>query len=280
MQIISNPTDVSAWSLEQIRAGQSIALVPTMGFFHEGHLALMRTASEKADKVVVSLFVNPLQFGPAEDLDSYPKDIDRDAELAEKEGVDVLFLPGVEEMYNDSSMTSVSVRGLTEGFCGKSRSGHFDGVCTVVAKLFNIVMPTVAVFGCKDFQQLAVIRRMVQDLNWNLKIIAQPTIRENDGLAMSSRNSYLSAEERQQAVCLFKTIQMAKKLVSAGMIECHNLLAELESFIGSFDKAEIDYMEIVDNLDLKRMKSVEKTSLLVMAVKIGKTRLIDNSMLM
>lgn len=279
MQIITSPADVSEWSLQQIRSGKTIALVPTMGFFHEGHLTLMRTASKNGDKVVVSLFVNPLQFGPSEDLDAYPRDMDRDALLAKKENVDILFVPSVQEMYESKPSTRVSVSGLSEGLCGKSRSGHFDGVCTVVAKLFNIIQPSAAVFGCKDYQQLAVIRRMVRDLNYNIDIIAQPTVRENDGLAMSSRNSYLSDNERQEALCLYLAIEKAKKRVSEGLVDSMQLLQELHSFITSFKNVTIDYLEIVDCNDLNHVEKIDDQSLLAMAVKIGKTRLIDNSML-
>ncbi|MBU0481987.1 MAG: pantoate--beta-alanine ligase [Proteobacteria bacterium] len=280
MQIISDPAKMSEWALQQIRKGQAIALVPTMGFFHEGHLALMRTAAEHGDKVVVSLFVNPLQFAPGEDLDAYPRDFERDRAMAEEERVDVLFAPVATDMYGSESRTRVSVGGLTEGLCGRSRPGHFDGVCTVVAKLFNLVMPQVAVFGSKDFQQLAVIRRMVRDLDWQIKIIDLPTVREKDGLAMSSRNSYLTREERVRALCLFKGIQMARDLAAAGVLDSRKILREIENHIASSGVDGIEYLEIVNSENLHPVSSIDESSLLAMAVKIGKTRLIDNAFLL
>ena len=197
MKIIKSPEQMSAWSDAQLGSGKKIGLVPTMGYFHEGHLRLMRRAAELSDLVVVSLFVNPIQFGADEDLASYPRDLDKDTSLATQEGVAVLFVPDQRAMYPESPKTRVTVSGLTEGLCGSSRPGHFDGVCTVVAKLFNIVKPSLAVFGSKDYQQLAVIRRMVTDLSWDVDIIAHPIVRDKDGLAMSSRNTYLSPKERE-----------------------------------------------------------------------------------
>jgi len=270
---------MSAWADSKISAGQRICLVPTMGYFHEGHLRLMRRAAKLADLVVVSLFVNPIQFGPAEDLSRYPRNLKRDVDLAANEGVAVLFAPDQEAMYPEPPQTRVIVTGLTEGLCGRSRPGHFDGVCTVVGKLFNIVKPAAAVFGRKDYQQLAVIRRMTADLNWDVDIIDHPIVREPDGLAMSSRNTYLSPLERKSALALSKAIDLAGKLVRKGILDADRLLGELEILINMHDNVEIEYLTVVNNHDLTVQTKVDKNSLLAMAIKVGKTRLIDNSML-
>jgi pantoate--beta-alanine ligase len=280
MEIINSPARMSAWADARIMSGKKISLVPTMGFFHEGHLSLMRRAAELGDLVVVSLFVNPIQFGPAEDLAGYPHDPERDAAMAREEGVAVLFTPDQGEMYPESPKTRVTVSGLTEGLCGLSRPGHFDGVCTVVAKLFNIVKPAAAVFGSKDYQQLAVIRRMTADLNWNIDIVAHPIVREKDGLAMSSRNTYLSPEERNSALSLFRAINLAREMVRQGVVDVDRLLAELEKIMNMQDNIEIEYLTIVDRENLHVRKTVDSNSLLAMAVRIGKTRLIDNSLLL
>jgi len=268
------------WSLTRAAAGKSVALVPTMGFFHAGHLSLMRLAGELADLVVVSLFVNPLQFGQAEDLSRYPRDLDRDRELAEQAGAAVLFAPTVAEMYPESPLTRVTVPQLSERLCGLSRPGHFDGVCTVVGKLFNIVRPAKAVFGAKDFQQLALIRRMNVDLNWGIEIVAHPIVRESDGLAMSSRNVYLSEVERARATCLFRAIARARELVRAGEVEVGAILAEVEKIIDVHDNVCIDYAMVVDADRLEPQARVGADSLLALAVRVGATRLIDNAMLM
>ncbi|MDF1578033.1 MAG: pantoate--beta-alanine ligase [Desulfurivibrionaceae bacterium] len=279
MEIIKSPDRMSAWAEARIRAGKRISLVPTMGFFHEGHLCLMRRAAQTADLVVVSLFVNPIQFGPGEDLDRYPRDMERDAGLAWKEGVAVLFAPAREAMYPELPQTRVTVAGLSEGLCGLTRPGHFDGVCTVVAKLFNIVKPATAVFGSKDYQQLAVIRKMTADLNWNIDIVAHPIVRDHNGLAMSSRNSYLSAEERRSALALVKAIDVARAMTGRGINDADRLLAELEIIIKMHDNVEIEYLTIVDSRNLQVQKNVDNQSLLAMAIRVGGTRLIDNAML-
>ena len=267
------------WSDAQLGSGKKIGLVPTMGYFHEGHLRLMRRAAELSDLVVVSLFVNPIQFSPDEDLASYPRDLDKDTSLASREGVAVLFVPDQEAMYPELPKSRVTVSGLTEGLCGSSRPGHFDGVCTVVAKLFNIVKPSLAVFGSKDYQQLAVIRRMVTDLSWDVDIIAHPIVRDKDGLAMSSRNTYLLPKERESALALSKAIVIARKMVREGVVDADLLLAELEKLIDIHDNIEIEYLTIVDHNNLTVQKTIDDGSLLAMAVKVGKTRLIDNSLL-
>jgi len=279
MRIIKSPEEMSHWSREQLASGMDIGFVPTMGFFHEGHLSLMRMAAKLAEKVVVSIFINPIQFGTDEDLSEYPRDLNRDSSFAENENVDVLFVPELKSMYPEPIKTKISVSGLTKEFCGASRPGHFDGVCTVVTKLFNIVRPSVAVFGSKDFQQLAAIRRMVADLNIDIEIVAHPTVRENDGLAMSSRNTYLAEEDRQSALSLYKANNSAKDMVSAGYSETAAIIDKLEVLINSYDKVEIEYLAIVNCFDLQRQKNIDDNSLLIMAVKVGRTRLIDNFLL-
>jgi pantoate--beta-alanine ligase len=280
MEIINSPARMAAWSAAQLGLGRKIALVPTMGFFHEGHLRLMRHAAEFADLVVVSLFVNPIQFGPGEDLERYPRDLERDVSLAGREEVAVLFVPDQQAMYPELPATRVTVSGLTAELCGRTRPGHFDGVCTVVAKLFNIVKPAVAVFGSKDYQQLAVVRRMTADLSWDTEIVAHPIVRESDGLAMSSRNIYLSAAERESALALPRAIVAARARVRAGVCDAQLLLAELAALISGHDNVEIEYLAIVDRRDLTAQPAIDDNSLLVMAVRVGQTRLIDNSLLL
>jgi pantoate--beta-alanine ligase len=280
MEIITSTKQMRDWSRGQGAAGKTIALVPTMGYFHAGHLSLMRMAGELGDLVVVSLFVNPIQFGPGEDLASYPRDLESDRALAEQCGVDILFVPTVAEMYPEPPVTRVTVPSLGDRLCGRSRPGHFDGVCTVVGKLFNIVRPDLAIFGCKDFQQLAVLRRMTVDLNWGVEIVAHPIVRESDGLAMSSRNSYLSAMERATATCLYRAITRARQLVAAGEGEVASLLAEVDKIILVHDNVRIDYTTIVDAAGLEPQLRVGPDSLLALAVRVGTTRLIDNAMLL
>lgn len=277
MKIIRLPAEMTTWSDAVIADGQTIGFVPTMGYFHEGHLSLMRKAREVADRVVVSLFVNPIQFGPGEDLERYPRDFDRDLRLAEKEGVDVFFAPAVEAMYPQGALSRVIVSGITDKLCGRSRPGHFAGVTTVVAKLFNIVKPHHAVFGRKDFQQLAVIRRMTRDLNWDISIIGQPTVREKDGLAMSSRNSYLSGAERGSALFLSQAISLAGKLVKEGLTDPRAITGRLRDFALSFPGVEVEYINLVDPENLEDVPLVGAGTVLALAVRVGHTRLIDNA---
>ncbi len=279
METICSPGEMAAWADRVRLAGRTICLVPTMGFFHEGHLALMRRAGEIADEVVVSLFVNPMQFGPSEDLSRYPRAFERDAELAAAAGAAVLFAPAAEEVYPPGFRTKVSVSGLTETLCGLSRPGHFDGVTTVVAKLFHLVKPHLAVFGAKDFQQLAVIRKMVSDLNWDVNIIGHPIVREKDGLAMSSRNTYLSPAEREKALCLSRSLQLAGERVAAGEKDAVRLRDEIWQYITSYGEVDVDYVAIVDAETLASCDTITDKSLLALAVKIGRTRLIDNTLL-
>ncbi|WP_408637905.1 pantoate--beta-alanine ligase [Paenibacillus tianjinensis] len=261
-----------------------IGFVPTMGYLHEGHASLLRRAGEMSSTVVMSIFVNPLQFGPNEDFASYPRDEARDLELAEREGADIVFIPSVEEMYPQPIRTKVSVSSLTTQLCGASRPGHFDGVTTVVSKLFNIVQPDYAFFGLKDAQQVAVLRRMVSDLNMNVEIIACPIVRENDGLALSSRNVYLSAQERSQALVLSRSLQSVRKAMEEGEVrtvdEARNLLV---SVISSSPLAVIDYAEILTFPDLEPLDGsslltdADGEVIMALAVKFGRTRLIDNN---
>ena len=269
---------MTVWSKEQAVAGRTIGFVPTMGFFHDGHLALMRRAGELADQVVVSLFVNPTQFGPQEDLAAYPRDFDRDQELAASVGVDVIFAPESEDMYPAGCNTTVTVgKELTGQLCGAARPGHFAGVATVVSKLFNIVRPDLAVFGEKDFQQLAVIRRMSEDLNLGVEIIGHPIIREKDGLAMSSRNTYLQEAEREAALSLSRALAMARTMAADGELHAELLTAALQKFILSFSGTELDYISFVDQFTLQPVAEVNKDTVLALAVQInGRVRLIDN----
>lgn len=280
MKIISSLTEMSGWSREIKTQGGTIALVPTMGFFHDGHLALMREAGRRADFVVVSLFVNPSQFGPGEDLESYPRDQRRDEELAKAAGVDLLFCPQAAEMYPAQSQTTVTVAGLTQHLCGASRPGHFNGVTTVVAKLFNLVRPHLAIFGQKDLQQLLVIKRMVSDLNFPLEIIAHPIVREDDGLAMSSRNSYLNGEERSLATGLSRALTRARELVAAGGCDVGEVEAAARGLLGATPGLTIDYLTIIDDRTLEGSESIDDHAVLAMAVWLGKTRLIDNGWLL
>ena len=276
MQIIHHLADMTRWSNEVIAGGKALALVPTMGYFHAGHLSLMRQAGRLADHVVVSLFVNSLQFGPREDLSRYPRDLQRDARLAENEKVDILFVPTSEEMYAPDFNTRVRVNGITDNLCGQQRPTHFEGVTTVVAKLFNIIKPHCAVFGQKDFQQLSVIRKMVRELNWDIEIFAHPIVREDDGLAMSSRNTYLSSEERSKALCLNKAIQHAKARFADGLDDSDLLISEIRDIISANSGVSIDYISVVDKDTLSDKEVIDSQSVLALAIKVGGTRLIDN----
>jgi len=251
-----------------------------MGCFHAGHLQLMRWAKAKAKRVVVSLFVNPTQFGPTEDFSRYPRQFAADRDAAEEEGVDLLFAPTPEAMYPQGFQTDITVHGLSQGLCGKDRPGHFRGVTTVVGKLFNLVKPDVAIFGEKDLQQLAVIRQMVRDLNWDIKIFGHPIVREEDGLAMSSRNTYLSPEERRSALRLSRTLHLVREEVAKGEKRAPALLGMAQAHLVLDNTIKTDYIEIVDQHTLTGQEVVDQSSILAMAVKIGRTRLIDNGHLL
>lgn len=265
---------VKAWKKEGLRVG----LVPTMGYLHEGHKSLIVRAVSENDKVVVSDFVNPTQFGAGEDLASYPRDIDRDAAICEQAGADLIFHPEPEEMYFTDNCTFVDMDGLTKGLCGKTRPTHFRGVCTVVSKLFHIVAPDRAYFGQKDAQQLAVIRRMARDLNFDIEIVGCPIVREADGLAMSSRNTYLNDAERKAALILHKSLMLGKEMIEQGEHDASQIKKVIISNIESEPLAKVDYVEIVNPDTMENIDTVEDLALIATAVYIGKTRLIDNVM--
>lgn len=279
MQIIQSPEEMQRLALLFKRSGKSVGLVPTMGFLHEGHLSLMRQARTSCDMLVVSIFVNPAQFGPNEDLNAYPRDFERDEALCEGEGVDIIFYPEPGTMYADDSSVWVDEESLSGVLCGESRPGHFRGVCTVVAKLFNLVQPDISVFGEKDAQQLRIIERMVRDLNFPVRIKRGPIVREPDGLAMSSRNKYLTAEQRQHALCLKQSLDHATDLFENGMIGTAGLRAAMVYLISMVPDAEIDYIQFVDDTSLVPVDSVKDAVLVALAVKFGRTRLIDNKVL-
>lgn len=259
--------------------GQSVGFVPTMGYLHEGHLTLMREAKKSCDVVVISIFVNPLQFGPKEDFAQYPRDFERDAHMAGDAGVDAIFAPEAAEMYPRGFSTRVDVTGLVDCLCGASRPGHFQGVATVVTKLFNIVLPDKAFFGQKDAQQVLVIQRMVEDLNMSLEIVAVPTVRESDGLAMSSRNVYLSAEQRKAALVLSQSLKAAREAVAGGQRDAGEILRLVREMISGQPLASIDYVELRALPNLEPVEIINGPVLLALAVKFDRTRLIDNAVL-
>ena len=263
---------ISQWRAE----GMSVGLVPTMGFLHEGHKSLIDRAVSENDRVVVSDFVNPTQFGPNEDLEAYPRDINHDAELCEKAGAALIFNPEPSEMYYDDCEAYVNINSLSDELCGKSRPIHFKGVCTVVSKLFNIVKPDRAYFGQKDAQQLAIIKRMVRDLNFDVQIVGCPIIREEDGLAKSSRNTYLSSEERKAALILSKAVKLGEDMAKNGENDAEKIVSKMKELINTEPMARIDYVEAVDAISIKPVKKMDGAVLVAMAVYIGKTRLIDN----
>ena len=259
------------------KEGMTVGFVPTMGYLHDGHLSLVRCARKENDVVVVSIFVNPTQFGPNEDFKDYPRDFDRDVNLLEREHVDVVFAPDTEDMYPEPSLTVIHVKKLTEHLCGARREGHFDGVCLVVTKLFNIVQPDKAYFGKKDYQQYRVIERMTKDLNFDIEIVPCPIVREKDGLAMSSRNVYLTEKERKDATCLYKSLKLADKLIKGGVRDASVIVDEMRKFILGFESVKkIDYIEIVDKYTLQPVSDIKGRELIALAVYIGKARLIDN----
>lgn len=263
---------VKAWKKE----GLTVGLVPTMGYLHEGHQSLMANAKKENDRVIVTIFVNPIQFGPSEDLDSYPRDLDNDKAACQQMGVDLIFCPQVNEMYQPNFDSFVDVNGLTQALCGKKRPGHFKGVCTIVSKLFNITQPDRAYFGQKDAQQLAVIRRMVSDLNFDIQIVGCPIIRESDGLAKSSRNSYLSSQARKAAICLYQSIESAQLMIKKGEKSVGKIVETMQYIIEKQSLAKIDYIEFVDLQTLKPVEKLDQDSLCALAVYLGSTRLIDN----
>ena len=268
-----------AWVKSSHQKSKTIGFVPTMGALHEGHLSLVRLAKKEAGLVVVSIFVNPLQFGPQEDFERYPQRLEKDLVLLEKEKVDAVFSPHHIEMYPEGFQTKVELPSLSQFLCGKTRKGHFEGVATVVLKLFQIVTPDVAVFGNKDYQQRLIIETMVQDLNLNVRIVAAPIVREADGLAMSSRNSYLSLEERKRAVVLNQSLKRAEELFSQGERRSSRLIREVVEIIDKENPSHIDYVSICHVKTLAEISEVKDQALLAVAVFFGKTRLIDNVIL-
>ena len=280
MEVIKSPSEMQQRASAWRREGKVIAFVPTMGYFHEGHLSLMREGRERGDVLVVSIFVNPTQFGPGEDFDRYPRDMERDLRMAEEVGVDVIFAPTVEEMYPEGYQTYVEVEKVTQHLCGLSRPGHFRGVTTVVTKLFNIVKPHVALFGQKDYQQLITIERMVKDLNMDVEIVGMPTVREEDGLAASSRNVYLSPEERKAALSLYRSLRRAEELFSEGVRESQRILEEVKKVLEAEPLVKIDYVHVCDPETLEDIEGpIGERALVAVAAKVGTTRLIDNTLL-
>jgi pantoate--beta-alanine ligase len=278
VEIITAIDQMQARSLQARCAGRKIGFVPTMGYLHEGHLSLVRLADQLSQLVVVSVFVNPTQFGPQEDFRNYPRDLDRDTELVRQAGCDILFIPAADRMYPPEYRTFVEVEGLTGVLCGASRPGHFRGVTTVVTKLFLIVRPHLAVFGQKDAQQALVIRRMVSDLNQDVDIVVAPTVRESDGLAMSSRNKYLTPQQRSQAPALYRSLQWAQDRIAAGERSSQKLIEGITAMIAAQPAAQIDYVAIVDTEQLQPLETLQGEVLIALAVRFGRARLIDNAM--
>jgi len=279
MKIIRTVREMHRTSDALRREGRRIALVPTMGYLHEGHLALVREAKEQADVAVVSIFVNPTQFGPKEDFGRYPRDFERDRALLEKESTDIIFSPGVPEMYPKGYSTYVEVKGLADHLCGLQREGHFLGVATVVMKLFNAVKPHVAIFGQKDYQQLKIIERMARDLDMDVEVIGLATVREADGLAMSSRNAYLSEEERTKALLINRAIKRAEEAFRGGERKASRLREEVRKILGSNNGINIEYVTVCDAETLVDLEKIDGRALIAVAASVGKTRLIDNTIL-
>lgn len=276
MKTIENISRMFTFVKMMKKEGKSIGFVPTMGYLHDGHLSLVKAAKKHTDVVVMSIFVNPIQFGPSEDFEKYPKDLKRDEQLARDAGVDVIFYPSLKDMYPEGYATYVTVETLTKNLCGLSRPGHFSGVATVVAKLFNIVRPDVAYFGQKDMQQALMIRKMVADLNMDIDVKIMPTVREKDGLAMSSRNQYLSETERSDAAILFQSLKVAELAIKSGERDAKKIIKSIEEAIKAKPAAKIDYVAIVNTKDLKEIKMVSGEIMIALAVFFSNTRLIDN----
>ncbi len=276
MRIIKNPEEMQAFSLEIKRGKRTLGLVPTMGYLHEGHLSLVKAARSKADMVVVSIFVNPPQFGPGEDFNQYPRDLKTDKKLLKDLKVDILFIPDTSRMYPPGFKSRAEVKDLSRKMCGRRRPGHFSAVTTVVAKLFNIVLPDYAFFGKKDFQQQLIIKRMAKDLNFPVKIISLPVVRETDGLAMSSRNRYLTPEERKEAAILFRALSLAKNEVKKGQRDSKKIILKMRALIRTAPRVSLEYIVIADPETLEEVKEVKGKALIALAAHLGKARLIDN----
>ncbi len=278
-EVLKNINDIRKKIKEEKKKGKKVGFVPTMGYLHEGHLSLVKKSIKDSDLTVVSIFVNPTQFGPNEDLNSYPRDFKRDKELLEKEGVDIIFYPDAEEIYGDNFLTFIDMKKLPEKLCGKRRPGHFRGVLTVVLKLFNIVMPDTAYFGQKDAQQAIIIKKMVEDLNLHVKIKVLPIVREDDGLAMSSRNKYLNEEERKKALSLFNSLKRAEELFKKGIKDSKTIKDEMYRIMYANDGVVVDYIEIVDLKTLNPLNIIKDKALCAVSAYVGKARLIDNTIL-
>jgi pantoate--beta-alanine ligase len=276
MKTIKTINEMKKFSSRARRAGKTIAFVPTMGFFHEGHLSLMREGRRRGDLLIVSLFVNPTQFGPHEDFKNYPRDFERDSNMAGEVGTDVLFAPEASEMYPPDHQTIVRVEKVTQNLCGRARPTHFQGVTTVVLMLFEIVMPHVAIFGEKDYQQMVTVQQMVRDLHLSVEVMGMPTVREADGLAMSSRNTYLLPKEREAALSLYRSLQKAKELLQKGERKADRILQEMKEILQSEPLVRIDYAQICDARTLQDVDRVEGDVVVALAAYLGKTRLIDN----
>jgi pantoate--beta-alanine ligase len=279
MRIVYSIKEMMGMARVRRHGGGSVGFVPTMGALHEGHLSLIRRSCKENDFTVVSIFVNPIQFGPHEDYKKYPRNLKQDAHICKKEGVDVLFCPGAKQMYPASYGTYISVQGLSDSLCGLTRRGHFKGVATVVSKLFHIVNPDIAYFGQKDAQQALIIKKMVEDLNSPIKIKVMPTVREKDGLAMSSRNKYLKRSERRDAIVLSQALNTARLSIRKGETRVSQVIRLMRSVIHKRQNAKIDYISVVDGQSLKPLESIEGNVLIALAVWIGKTRLIDNTII-
>lgn len=277
MDILKTKSDMQEWSIRKKKQGKTIGFVPTMGFLHQGHVSLMDIGRPLCDELVLSIFVNPTQFGAGEDLDTYPSDIDNDLHLAENAGVTAVFLPNKDHIYPAGFQTEVKLMSLPNYLCGKFRPVHFAGVATVVTKLFNIVMPDVAVFGQKDYQQLQIIHQLTEDLDFRIQIIGGKIIREADGLAMSSRNAYLTEHQRQSALSLYQSIQKAEKLISESNMDSKELSQRITDFIHSFDETQVEYIQFCHPQTLEETSDLSGPVLMALAVKVGTTRLIDNA---
>lgn len=279
MQVIKKIKEMQAYSDETRARGKIIGFVPTMGYLHEGHLSLVRAAKKDCDVVIVSIFVNPTQFGPNEDYNEYLRDFEHDSALLEKEKADILFYPSVDEMYPEEQLTLVKIDKIAEHLCGISRPTHFQGVATVVSKLFNIAKPRKAYFGQKDYQQCLVIKKMAKDLDFDIDIVTCPTVREKDGIAMSSRNKYLSHEERKSALSLNRSLVMAKKMIENGENDIEKIKRGIKEIIEKEKSAKIDYIEVLNSKNLEKIKKIKGNVIVALAVFIGKTRLIDNMLI-
>jgi pantoate--beta-alanine ligase len=276
MQVIRKIREMQKMSDKLRKKGKRIGFVPTMGYLHDGHISLVRKAKELSDSIVVSIFVNPTQFGPGEDFQRYPRDEEGDKAKLEKAGVELLFIPDAKEMYPAGYQTTIEVEEVSKGLCGDFRPGHFRGVATVVSKLFNIVKPHVAVFGEKDYQQLLVIKRMVEDLNFDIEIIPGTLLREEDGMAMSSRNTYLSPENRRKATVLYRSLMDAKELFDSGEKRAYNIIEVIKNAIESVEGVSIQYVEMRDAETLERIERVSRPAVIAIAAMVGPVRLIDN----